>query len=371
METYFPLSGSLREYDFSAILFHMYSRGINGTLLVHDEDGTQPIRLEVENQKIRRCERSPEDLERHLLQNALISPSAMEHGWAWLKGKSLSIGRALLETGAIQTEALWEAAVQCQREIVFSLFDRDNGRYEIQTPGDSAPPPFPLDLPIPTTVVEGVRRLGNERFVIEALSRTENFHVLEHEIPFTLKLKPWENHVFQLLEHHSHLEELLRRSTLPPFETLRVVYLLWRLEIISDRTPPLEEPEAEPACTAVHPAFNSFEECLNFYNNRYENIYRLVSKEIGPVALTILCNSVDDIRENIPTYFHNIRFTITGRIEESSILKTIWYLKFEENIGDFLRGLEEILFAEIFAVRKHLGKAFEQQILQWLRESGN
>ena len=60
-----------------------------------------------------------------------------------------------------------------------------------------------------------------------------------------------------------------------------------------------------------------------------------------------------------------------GRLEERSILKGVWHEDFAGSGGEFLRGLEEILYAEIFAVKRHLGKEYESQILQWIRNPGN
>ena len=44
----------------------------------------------------------------------------------------------------------------------------------------------------------------------------------------------------------------------------------------------------------------------------------------------------------------------------------MWYHDFDEHIGEFLRGLEEILYTEIYAVKKHLGVEYEQQVLKWI-----
>jgi hypothetical protein len=96
-----------------------------------------------------------------------------------------------------------------------------------------------------------------------------------------------------------------------------------------------------------------------------------LSKEIGPVAQAILFEAITAILESIPACFHNLEITSDGRIEAKSILKSIWYENFEEHSNEFLKGLEEILYAEIYAVKRHLGKDHEKLILQWIREPGN
>ena len=97
----------------------------------------------------------------------------------------------------------------------------------------------------------------------------------------------------------------------------------------------------------------------------------MLSKEIGPVAHSILSDAITAILESIPPCFQNLEIRRDGRIDEKSVMKSIWYENFDENSNEFLRGLEEILYAEIYAVKRHLGKDHEKLILQWIRESGN
>lgn len=97
----------------------------------------------------------------------------------------------------------------------------------------------------------------------------------------------------------------------------------------------------------------------------------MLTKEIGPVALSILYRAIEDIHENLPAYLQNIELTPDGRLPEDTISKALWYHDFSKNVGEFLRGLEEILYAEIFAVKRHLGVEHEQQVLKWLNGIGN
>jgi hypothetical protein len=104
---------------------------------------------------------------------------------------------------------------------------------------------------------------------------------------------------------------------------------------------------------------------------KYELIYKTLSKEIGPVALSILLKAIQDILDNLPAYFRKIQLTPDGRIDEDTVLKLVWYQDFNRAIGDFLRGLEEILYTEVYAVKRHLGVDYEQQVLKWINRIGN
>ncbi|MCK5222220.1 MAG: hypothetical protein KAR14_11620, partial [Candidatus Aminicenantes bacterium] len=60
-----------------------------------------------------------------------------------------------------------------------------------------------------------------------------------------------------------------------------------------------------------------------------------------------------------------------GRLIDKKILKKVWYHDFENHSSEFVRGLEELLYAQIFAVKKNLGIDYENQILRWLKGTGN
>jgi hypothetical protein len=168
----------------------------------------------------------------------------------------------------------------------------------------------------------------------------------------------------------SPLSEIIAKSELLRFDTLKILYGLLKLGCLCDRQQPARQPTPNAAC---HPptTFTSFEDILKYYNGKFEYIYRVLSKEIGPVAQSILFDAITAIMESIPAFFHNLEITSEGRIEAKSILKSIWYESFEEHSNEFLKGMEEILYAEIYAVKRHLGKEYEKMILQWIREPGN
>jgi hypothetical protein len=196
-----------------------------------------------------------------------------------------------------------------------------------------------------------------------------------------LDLKPYETHIFALVKRESRLENILKWSELLEFDTLRLLYLFLVLEIIStrkieetpkpDSLPELDVLEIIHTPTPRFSVFVSFEEALKYYNAKYEVIYKVMLKEIGPISLSILLKAMEDILDNLPPYFRKIQLNPDGTINQEAILKALWYHDFDQHIGDFLRGLEEVLYTEIFAVKKHLGVECEQQVLKWIKGIGN
>jgi hypothetical protein len=174
--------------------------------------------------------------------------------------------------------------------------------------------------------------------------------------------------VLDLVKRHGRAKTVLEKSELLPADTMRILYSLLRLHIVSSDG-------HDEAAGAEHEAggghFKSFDEALDFYNQKYTYIYKMLSREIGPVAVSILNQALSEIVDNIPSYFKNATLTSSGGIDTKVVLKAVWYLDFTRTYREFIRALEEILYAEIYAVKKHLGREYEQSILQWLRETGD
>jgi len=227
-----------------------------------------------------------------------------------------------------------------------------------------------LDVPLPELILEGIRAIADQEFIEERFAENMLLYPAPAANRFPVALKPFESHVLSLVAEATPPETVVQKSELLRFDTLKILYSLLKLELVCDR----KQPSRQPTPGAVHQqptTFTSFEETLQYYNAKFEYIYRLLTKEIGPVAHSILFDAITAVRESIHPCFQSLEICGDGRIDEKSVMKSIWYENFNENSNEFLKGLEEILYAEIYAVKRHLGKDHEKLILRWIRESGN
>jgi hypothetical protein len=256
------------------------------------------------------------------------------------------------------------------RAIIFSLFPLKSGKYDINPRPESGSENIVLNVPVPEAILEGIRQIQDQSFVESKFSEDMVFFPTANQNHFPTALKPFEAHILSLATEGRPLAEIIAKSELLRFDTIKIIYSLLKLDLLCDRQQPARQPTPNAAryCPST---FTSFEDILRYYNGKFEYIYRVLSKEIGPVAQSILFEAITAILESIPACFHHLEITSDGRIEAKSILKSIWYENFEEHSNEFLKGLEEILYAEIYAVKRHLGKEHEKLILQWIRDPGN
>jgi len=370
MDPHLPISGTLAEFDVAAILARMNQQALDGQLKISCPAFNKTIWLGNGGIIFAQSSLLEDSLGSFLLRRQVIEAGEFEKSSDYMREHNIRRGRALLELGLLSADQLWDEVFAHLRAIVFSLFALPAGRYDIIARPKNENENIVLNLPVPEAILEGIRQIEDQPFIESRFSESMVLFPNAGRNHFPIKLKPFEVHVLSLVAEAAPLSEIIAKSELLRFDTLKILYCLLRLDLICDSQQPARQPTPNAASSAPT-TFNSFEDALQYYNRKFEYIYRVLSKEIGPVAQTILFEAITAIKESIPAYFRNLEITADGCIEAKSVLKSIWYESFEEHSNEFLKGLEEILYAEIYAVKRHLGKDHEKMILQWIREPGN
>jgi hypothetical protein len=370
MNTHLPISGTLSEFDFATILAQMNSQALDGQLKIATAHFSKTLWLENGRIVFAQSSLADDSLGKFLLGRGIIDEALFEKSRRRMQKNKTRHGRALLEMGVLNPELLWTEVAAHLRAIVFSLFTLRAGKYDIGPLPENESENIVLDVPVPEVILEGIRRIEDQEFIEGRFAENMVLYPAQPSSHFPVTLKPFEAHVLSLVAAATPLDAVVQKSELLRLDTLKILYCLLKLELLCDCKQPSRQ--TTPSQTHQLPTtFTSFEETLQYYNARFEYIYRVLSKEIGPVAHSILFDSITAIMESIHPCFQNLEIRGDGRIDEKSVMKSIWYENFNENSNEFLKGLEEILYAEIYAVKRHLGKDHEKLILQWIRESGN
>jgi hypothetical protein len=370
MDNHLPISGNLAEFDVATILAQMDNQALDGQLKISTATFNKTLWLENGCIIFAQSSLLEDSLGNFLLRRQVIDAAGIEKSSAYMKEKKIRQGRALLEMGLLSAERFWEEVSAHLRAIIYSLFPLQSGKYDINDMPENGNENIMLNVPVPEAILEGIRQIQDQPFIESKFHENMLFFPTADSNHCVAALKPFEAHVLSLVADGSPLAEIIAKSELLRFDTLKILYSLLKLGCLCDRQQPARQ-HVPNAARHFSTTFTSFEDILQYYNGKFEYIYRLLSKEIGPVAHSILVEAITAILESIPAGFQNLEITSEGRIEEKSILKTIWYENFEEHSSEFLKGLEEILYAEIYAVKRHLGKEYEKLILQWIRDPGN
>lgn len=370
--SFLPSEGQFSEGEVFHILFYMYKNAISGILSIETDEYEK--QLVVDNTKIlfASSNRRFDAFGDYLLRNHLIDRQMYNRASDHMSQYNKRFGRALIELGYFSYDQIWTWVPNHLKSIVYSVFNIKKGKFRLILNRERDIENISLDLDIIDVIVEGMRRFKSTHFLEEQFKNIPHLYASDSKLMSGLALKPYEIHIFDLVRRCSSLDDILKWSELLEHDTLRLLYLFLVLEIVSTQKAPKKKelPPIQQAPSRLS-AFNSFEEAIRYYNMKYEVIYKVMLKQIGPISHSLLLKAVEDIMDNLPSYFQKIQLKSDGTIDEEPILKAVWYHEFDQHIGDFLRALEEILYTEIYSVKKHLGVEYEQQVLKWISGVGS
>jgi hypothetical protein len=376
----FASEGRLGEGDLFSLLHHIHLDEISGELEVKTDDCRKEMVVRDGKIVFASSNRKTDTLGQYLLRKKRIDSNVYNTASRYMQKHKKRFGRAAIELGFFTYDQIWTWVPEHLKFIVLSFFDIPSGVYRIREKRerDMDMENIVLDLDIPALLVEAMRGFKSGTFIQKKFETVRHLYVCPADAVAVarLDLKPYEMHVLDLVRRQSRLENILKHSELLERDTLRFLYLFLVLGLISDRerdraqTRGSQSPVTAPTPSRIS-TFNSFEEAVKYYNLKYEMIYKVMLKQIGPISLSLLLKAIEDIMDNLPSYFQKIQLNPDGTINEEAILNALWYYDFDRHIGPLLKGLEEVLYAEIYAVRKHLGGESEQQVLRWIKGIGN
>jgi hypothetical protein len=270
-----------------------------------------------------------------------------------------------VERGIIPPYRVWESLLEFWREELFAVFDWSRADLTFD-PASNVPDAHIYALvSTPAFVLSGIRRMRRTD-LIESLvpAETESLQVLSPAHADHLHLAPHEKHVLGILRSTPRLSDLYARSQAGKRETQRAVFAFLTLGLAGlSPTPNAAKPPLELSTAGLEKIWTEF-------NDKCSYIYRYISKEIGPVGLSVLEKSLEDIRARLAPPFLGLRLRADGRIEFSPFPLMSLNLFTEETRKSFLRVLNEILAGEVLAVKKALGDAHEAVVIKSLERIG-
>lgn len=366
-------SGSIRGVELLPLYFSLYREKLTCTLIITSDRFERRIYI-VDGKFIFASSNAVDDsLGCFLMRNSTIDEETYQKTSRYMKEKKVRFGRALLEMKHIDYDQLWFSVKNHMREIIFRTLQISRVDYRIVQDQYEIEENITLDTEIPEILADSMRLVENQQdFLNSFFEDISNLYIRDNAMAEKISLREYELHVLALVKRGSDLNKLFEQCELLKNDTVKILYLFMALGIVStdnshyEEAVPEDEPEDEAGVTPSSTSFKSFEEALNYYNRKYEMVFKSLTKEIGPIAYSIISRALDEVTETLPGTLKKVTLCYDGRIEEEPILKAVWYHDFDKHIVEFVRGLEELLYAELFAIKKHLGPDYEQQILRWI-----
>jgi hypothetical protein len=357
--------GSLTATSFPQVVFRVWEKRESGRLTAENEEAGRSLHFIGGDLALTEGSFSGEGFLKWLLSQRALTAVRAEEGAVFARENNVSYPRALVEREIMPPARVWEALVEFWREDLFALFDWTQADLTFD-PGSDVPDAHIYALvSTPAFVLSGIRRMKRLDLIGDLLpAESESLQLLSPAHADHLHLAPHEKHVLGILRSTSRLADLYAQSQAGKKETQKAVFAFLTLGLAGlSPAPNTAKPPPELSTAGLEKIWTEF-------NDKCSYIYRYISKEIGPVGLSVLEKSLEDIRARLSPPFQGLRLRADGRIEFSPFPLMSLNLFTEETRKSFIRVLNEILAGEVLAVKKALGDAHEAGVIKSLERIG-
>ncbi|MBN2244694.1 MAG: DUF4388 domain-containing protein [Candidatus Aminicenantes bacterium] len=361
----FWLHGTLENTSLAQLLFRIWRSKRSGSLEIKNPPITEKIDFINGDVLASRSSFPKDSFLIYLKKFNLIKPNAVDKCNIYAKDKSVSQITALIEMQLVTASDLWDHMQNFLKYHIQPMFDWDEAEFF-----------FDSEHPYPEEDV--LISLSTLDLILEATRKMENFKLMNRLIPEEnatleilypahfnqLRLDLSESYLFQIIQDKKNLGEIVKVSELGEKETKKRIYRLLALGVLGlpkDKYAKISHQELTQA---------DLLRIINAFNEKCIYIFRYLSKEIGPVALNLLKKTLDDTRIHLPPQLRHIALDNDGKMRTDSILKINPVKASDKDSKEVLRGLNEILAAEMLTVKKALGNEHESILIKSLQKAG-
>ena len=358
--------GNLSRVPFARLLTEIWQDEFSGRLTVQGPAGAKSLTFEAGALIVDRAALAEKDFLQSLLMSGEVDLLSLARCEEYAQARHVSTVRALLEIPLLETARLWPRLESFVREETFRLFDAQEAEFVFEPSPAPPGPALVREEFLPNLVLEGGRRMSNIQVITQHLP--PGHETIRNLTPYfldLLDLAPPEKYFLELLGAEKSLAELIAASDLSERESQRTLFIFLCLGIAGTRA-------AKPK-TAKFPAeltLADVDKLLSVFNTKCSAIYKYISKEIGPVASSVIEKSLEEVRGRLDPAFQGFELKPDGRIELKSVLKTTMNLISDETRRNLCRSLDEILVAEVLAVKRTLGSVHEAALIRGLEKIG-
>jgi hypothetical protein len=359
-----PPRGNLSETPLASLLYQIWQKEKTGCLRLKDGERAASLYFEKGNPVIERGSFPEKEFLKDLFENNCLDLRALEQCEAHCQKNQVSGIRALVELEILSPFRLWGLIEDFWKEITFPLFDWPRGEFIFESVPVPREGQLVRGISAAMFILEGVRRMQDDVLIRSFLPpEAETIQALSPFYLDELTLGPHEKYLLGLVDGSRSLKTIQLTSELGNSASVKILFSLLSLGIIGTaQQKNRNKAGAEPPPVDVHRVFEAFNEKISY-------IYKYMSKELGPLALNILDKSLDEVRARLDPLFQNTELNLEGKIQ-LTLSRANFQVTGEESRKSFFRTLDEILTAEVLAVKKTLGPDHESVLVKNLEKIG-
>ena len=274
------------------------------------------------------------------------------------------LGKALVESGVLSPKDLWWAIEHQIKEIVWSIFNWEDGYFHFEQDDLPRREKITFDLDVEKLVVEGIRRADGTGAIREHFISTDSVVERTDKEP-PVELDPQERHVIQLVDSKRTVFEICQESEIGEAETRKVLHTFLAIRTLKSRGP-----KQAPLQQTLNDG-QDYAAVVDLYNQMFRNLFRHMSNEVGPIAEIILEKYLKELKERPGSLFERVRLRQDGALDPAQIERNLQRIPDDTRRDQLISSLNELLYSELLAVKRTLGASHESQLIQLFREMQN
>lgn len=266
----------------------------------------------------------------------------------------------IIENSQLSAELIWNHLRDFYLTRIQPLFELSEGDFNFQPHSLLPRSTLLIKLSPPEVVQEGIFKVQNsEHFKKYYPDKTVTVKLQKNPLPLPWISEPVK-YLLHLLATPLTLEQLLNLSQLGERETYRHLFLFSCFKMVNL--------SLSKTINRVQPASpQKLAQTIDLFIEKSAFIFKYLSKEIGPVASSIIQKSISEGKSYLPSIFSEVEIDETGRINFGRVFKSGIAYASPEMQAQIIEGLNELLLTQVLAVKKTLGEEHELRLVEALR----
>lgn len=219
-------------------------------------------------------------------------------------------------------------------------------------------------------------RMNTERLILNAIRQIQRFSSVKNGIGsfqkyfikspeqdariYKVELKDEENYIMNFFEERKNIAEILNLSYLSNFETLKIIWGLFVLQLIKEEEEgqKTDEREKEIVLAAMVESYN------NAFSTIYNGIYQIDGEEADEMLNEVILKLTPEYKKVLSG---NI-LSNSGRLDYDMLLQYIYREKIKDNMQFLQDLLNEMLYSWILKIRLKYGSKLESVLEEAISE---
>ncbi len=305
----------------------------------------------------------PEDrLGAILYRYGIVSEEQLQTAVAASAG-SAKLGQTLVEQNLLTPHDLYTYVRKQVEEIFFSVLVMRAGAFYFYRTDEDHGPVSQLSLSTKQLLFDGVRRIDELGYFREKLPSSELVLQQRHPPPPT-KLESKEERVLRLVDGARDIAAIARLSHLGEFETTKVLYQL----VTSGFVEPKQQPVVKLQTSRGDSLQDIFGKVVDAFNEVYAKIYSAVAQRGRAQPLLKGLESFFGSVAEFAPLFVGLSMDDRGMLAREQLLANLSMAPTDDKLDYLHRGLNELLFFELFTAGEAVDRREEIELHQRLNQ---